>query len=295
MTDAKTWAALGRGLSEHPDDALMLLRAVRDDEGQVVDLSYEWVNATAERNAGEALQGRTVLDVYSEHDAFQLSQMKALLLSGGSARMQVTFPADGDDQRLRGHVYWLFMAAVDGDLIVCQYRDVTALRDSQRQLEHHAGHDELTGLPNRRLLWEHLDLALARLDRGGRELVVLMCDLDGFKAVNDTHGHAVGDELLRQVGPRLRSAVRPQDLLARYGGDEFVILCEDMRDGDAAALTRRVRDAFTDTFQVGGRTVRIGISIGAAVTSTRVAGDQLLLEADRALYADKLARHVPGP
>ena len=222
----------------------------------------------------------------------QQQQQQQQLAAGGSRRLELTFPLDGDDKRLHGRVYSLFMTAVDEDRLVCQYRDLTDLRDSQRRLEHNAGHDELTDLPNRRLLREHLVLALARLDRGGRTLVVLMCDLDGFKAVNDTHGHAAGDELLQQIGRRLSSAVRPQDLFARYAGDEFVVLCEDLPDGDAAALARRLSEALADPFQLGDRQVRIGMSIGTAVASQRVAGDELLREADRALYTDKLARRV---
>ena len=291
MTGETDWAALGRGLAAHPDDAFVLLRAVRDRTGAVVDLMNEWVNPTAERNAGERLQGRTVLEVYSVEDAFLLPDQRALLASGGSRCMQLTFPADGDDERLRGRVYGLFMVAVDADRLVCQYRDLTEQRELQARLEHHAGHDELTGLPNRRLLWEHLEVALARLERGGRCLAMLLCDLDRFKAVNDTHGHAVGDEVLRQVARRLRATVRPQDVLVRYGGDEFVVLCEELSAATAVGLVGRLREAAGTVFVVDGvGPVEIGISIGMAVAERPLPGDALLLEADRALYADKLAR-----
>ena len=288
MTDDEPWGALGRALAEHPDDAVMLLRAVRDPSGAITDLLHEWVNAVAERNAGEGLHGRTVLEVYSAADAFLLPDQCALLAAGGRRTMQFMFPADGDDQRLRGRVYGLFMAAVDADRLVCQFRDLTDQRHLQQQLEHHAGHDELTGLPNRRLLWEHLDLALASLERGGRSLALLLCDLDRFKAVNDTFGHAAGDDLLRQVGRRLQAIVRPQDVLARYGGDEFVVLCGDLSAADAVALVERLRAAVADAFVLdGGTQAHIGISIGLAVAHHRVAADELLREADEALYLDK--------
>ena len=282
--------ALGRGLAELPD-ALILLRALRDQEGAVIDLVHEWVNASAERNAGQPLRGRTVLDVYSAQDAFLLPDQCALLETGGSRQMQVTFPADADDERLRGRVYGLFMTAVDADRLVCQFRDLTDERHKQQELEHHAGHDELTGLPNRRLLWEHLDVALARLERGDRSLAMLLCDLDRFKAVNDTDGHFAGDQLLHQLARRLRAAVRPQDVLARYGGDEFVVLCEELSEADARALVGRLRAAADNPFVLdSGRHVQIGISVGMVVTQQRVVGSQLLQEADRALYIDKLAR-----
>lgn len=198
VTEDPFWTALGQGLAGHPDDALMLLRAVRSQAGAVIDLRYEWVNAAADRNAGDRLQGRTVLEVYSATDAFLLPDQTALLASGGWRQMQLTFPSDGDDERLRGRVYGLFMVAVDEDRLVCQFRDLTDRRSLQQQLEHHAGHDELTGLPNRRLLWEHLELALSGLERGDQSLAMLLCDLDRFKAVNGTCGHAAGDDLLRQ-------------------------------------------------------------------------------------------------
>ena len=102
-----------------------------------------------------------------------------------------------------------------------------------------------------------------------------------FKAVSDTYGHDAGYQLLQQIGRRLRSAVRPQDLLVRYAGDKFVVLWEDLPDGDAAALVRRLREALADPFQLGDRQVRIAMSIGTAVASQRVAGDELLREADR--------------
>ena len=293
--DTTTWAALGRGLSEHPDDALLLMRAVRDEAGQVVDLLHEWVNATAERNAGTALQGRTLLEVYTAHDAFLLGDMTALLETRGSRQIQVEVPLDGDDERLRGRVFSLFMTAVGEDRLVCQYRDITDLHDSQRRLEHDAGHDALTDLPNRRLLRAQLDLAVARLDRGDRRLVVLMCDLDEFKVVNDTYGHAAGDDVLRQVGRRLRSVVRPEDLLARYGGDEFLVLCEDLSDVEVARVAERLCEALAEPFPVGDRLVRVGISIGTAVASRGMASDELLGEADQALYARKLARRVQDP
>lgn len=291
MTEDPFWTALGQGLAAHPDDALMLLRAVRNQAGAVIDLRYEWVNAAADRNAGDRLQGRTVLEVYSATDAFLLPDQTALLASGGWRQMQLTFPSDGDDERLRGRAYGLFMVAVDEDRLVCQFRDLTDRRSLQQQLEHHAGHDELTGLPNRRLLWEHLELALSGLERGGQSLAMLLCDLDRFKAVNDTCGHAAGDDLLRQVSRRLGAAVRPGDVLARYGGDEFVVLCAGLSEADAAALVERLHAAVADPFVLdGGRHVRIGISIGLAVAHQRMAGDDLLRSADRALYVNKSTR-----
>jgi diguanylate cyclase (GGDEF)-like protein/PAS domain S-box-containing protein len=151
-----------------------------------------------------------------------------------------------------------------------------------RRLEQAARVDELTGLANRKELFERLDS-----EPGGGAL--LYCDLDRFKPVNDALGHAAGDELLRAVADRLRAGLRPDDLVARVGVDEFVELC---RGADAAAadqLADRIRGALAEPFAVAGTTVTIGISIGIGVGADHV-GVDLLDAADRALYRAKAAR-----
>ena len=128
----------------------------------------------------------------------------------------------------------------DGATVLC-FRDATGELHARRELEHRAMHDPLTGLPNRELLMDRLSVALARLGRQGTAVGVLFIDLDGFKEVNDAHGHAVGDELLVSIASRLRREVRDGDTVARYGGDEFVVLCEDLVHLDAAQpLARRL-------------------------------------------------------
>jgi diguanylate cyclase (GGDEF)-like protein len=168
---------------------------------------------------------------------------------------------------------------------------VTEQRALQEQLAHQALHDPLTGLANRRLFFDRLDLARARARRSGGVLGVLFMDLDGFKAINDSLGHEAGDEVLVTVAGRLRAAMRAADTLARLGGDEFAVLCEDLtgRD-DLIRIAERLTKAVGEPFQVEGTPVSVGMSIGIAVAAQPSASpDELLRQADAAMYRAKSA------
>ncbi len=167
---------------------------------------------------------------------------------------------------------------------------VAALRESQESLRAAALHDHLTGLPNRVLLEDRLHQAHLRASRQpGRRFAVLLLDLDGFKAVNDSYGHAAGDELLVEVARRLTALLRRSDTVARLGGDEFVVLL----DGVATPQWRRrvqqgVAAALARPFTVAGHTVTIGVSIGIAESDgTGTSPDRLLREGDAAMYRMK--------
>jgi diguanylate cyclase (GGDEF)-like protein len=163
------------------------------------------------------------------------------------------------------------------------------LQASRATLHHQALHDTLTGLPNRALFLEQLQLFLVRSRRRETAVSVLYLDLDGFKDVNDTLGHRAGDELLVAVADRLNSVLRAEDVVARLGGDEFVILLEDDADG-SMHVARRVSRAFDDSWIVSSGVVRIGVSIGVATTDRgETPLDELLRQADVAMYAAKAA------
>ena len=194
-----------------------------------------------------------------------------------------------------GDLLWVLLAvscATDADgrpeYFVAQIQDITAERAAREQLTHRALHDRLTGLPNRDLLMDRLAHALARAERAEGSTAVMFCDLDGFKAVNDAHGHAEGDRLLVSVASRLRRSVRPGDTVARLGGDEFVIVAEDLPDGAAVlALADRVRTALVEPVLVGGSKVVVEGSIGVAVAGTEDDAPSLLARADAAMYRAK--------
>ncbi|HMC70762.1 MAG TPA: diguanylate cyclase, partial [Mycobacteriales bacterium] len=165
--------------------------------------------------------------------------------------------------------------------------DVTEVRRVEDELRRRAVHDDLTGLPNRTLLTDRLEQALARVQRDGdRAVAVMFIDLDHFKLVNDSWGHTTGDALLRQVAERIRTAVRPGDTVARFGGDEFVVVCEVTCTDEAEQIARRVVGSLTDRFEVEDQTMYAGASVGIAVSPPASAGE-LLRFADVAMYDAK--------
>jgi diguanylate cyclase (GGDEF)-like protein/PAS domain S-box-containing protein len=173
--------------------------------------------------------------------------------------------------------------------MVSQVADITQRKQSDMMLTHMALHDSLTGLPNRTLALDRLSLALARTERHPSSVAVLFLDLDRFKVINDSLGHNVGDELLVAVASRLREAVRPSDTVARIGGDEFVVVCEDIGEiEDAARIAERIAEALSRSFDLSEDEVILSTSIGIALSSTHQdAPEDLLRDADSAMYRAK--------
>jgi diguanylate cyclase (GGDEF)-like protein len=171
--------------------------------------------------------------------------------------------------------------------LVVNARDVGERKALLDQLAHQAFHDPLTGLANRALFYDRVSHALELAHRQNRAVTVLFLDLDGFKEINDTLGHAEGDHLLRMIAARLRACARTTDTVARLGGDEFAVLVEDSAaPGSAGRLVERIREQMAFPFTLAGREVRISASIGsAAATSGGV--DEVLRHADLAMYVAK--------
>jgi diguanylate cyclase (GGDEF)-like protein/PAS domain S-box-containing protein len=169
-----------------------------------------------------------------------------------------------------------------------QVRDITDRKRAEAALEHQALHDDLTNLPNRLLLTERLTHSLARAERTATQVAVLFFDLDRFKLVNDGLGHAVGDELLVEVAHRLRASIRATDTVARFGGDEFVVVREDVHDvNEAVDFAERIAAKLGDPVAVSGRELYATASIGIALGDGTEPADQLLRDADAAMYRAK--------
>ena len=163
------------------------------------------------------------------------------------------------------------------------------LRERNKELDRVTRTDALTGLYNRRHLEERLGQIMSAARRSGRAVSVLMCDLDGFKAINDTRGHNVGDTVLRVIGERLRREVRAEDVAGRWGGEEFLVILEDTAAVDAVVVAERIRSCIgNEPIEVAGEApVQVTVSIGRAA-GTRD-GEELVRRADAALYDAKAA------
>jgi diguanylate cyclase (GGDEF)-like protein len=177
----------------------------------------------------------------------------------------------------------------EADWVAMVARDISGMKEAERRLRHLATSDHLTGLANRALFTERLDQVVERAGQTGRSVTVFFCDLDRFKQVNDLHGHGAGDDVLVEIANRLCAVIRGDDLVARVGGDEFVILCDGADDLDAlATLADRVIESVHRPIAVDDEAVQVGISIGVAVArGGRTTADRLLTAADQAMYRAK--------
>jgi len=187
-----------------------------------------------------------------------------------------------------GRAFSFMHKPIAGGGWITTYEDITDRQQAEERIIHMARHDALTDLPNRTMLRERLEYELKRVKRG-ECLAVLCLDLDHFKAVNDTLGHPVGDELLKAVAERLRRCTREPDTVARLGGDEFAIIMTGMLDpSDAAVLARRIRDSITKPYHLDGHQILADISIGISLSPIDATEPDLLLKnADMALYGAK--------
>ncbi|WP_406625467.1 diguanylate cyclase domain-containing protein [Acidovorax sp. SDU_ACID1] len=244
--------------------------------------------------SGDELRKRTVFELSDMDRREEARQFLAHRLSAHAAvfspEMEKTY------RRKDGTVLWVCEALgvvrdIQGrpEFLVAVTQDVTARKDLEARLSHDALHDALTGLPNRVMFHDRLSQVLESARRYGRRAAVLYIDLDGFKAVNDSRGHAAGDALLQQVARRLEDCVRAEDTVSRFGGDEFgIVLATVNREQDCETVALKVIQALSMPFQLQGDAVSISASAGAALYPLHgTDAETLVAHADRAMYAAK--------
>jgi len=245
--------------------------------------------------AGQGVEGRDFNDFVDTGDAPHLNLRLAQL----HAQQVASFTIDLRLRHAQGQDVW---AAVHGSLfsevgsttpcLILQVQDITARRQAEAGLHHIAFHDSLTGLPNRRRFHEQLAQALQRVhSEPKRQFGLMFLDFDRFKLINDSLGHAVGDEFLQAVARRIREQVRPQDVVARLGGDEFAILAEDLdSERYAVTLAERLLDALRLPMQIAGTEITTSASIGITFSGMGYdTPEDMLRDADTAMYKAKAA------
>lgn len=298
-------ALRGRTLAERlPDAARTLEQRALDATANGVtiadmrdpDQPLTYVNAAFERLSGyradEVLGRNCRLLQGPETDPASIAEMARAIHDGRDCWVSLV------NYRRDGTPWWneIHLAPVHDDSgslthYIGVQSDVTARVEAQERVRELAFHDSLTGLANRRRTREHLDSALARAHTAGSSVALLFLDLDDFKEVNDRFGHAAGDQLLQHVAGRLRSVARASDLLARQGGDEFLLVLTDLAE-DPVAVAERVGwqavAALSGTFEVGGEQVHVGASVGIAVAGPDDPDPHDLFQtADAAMYRAK--------
>ncbi len=253
-----------------------------------------YANAEGRRLLGPTVTGGSVDSMLvnvdeTGHDA--LRQAFAELADGRAGAADVRLVGSDDEQWMTFQGVPVFGGGLSAPIAFASTLDITNLKQAESALARQATHDPLTGLPNRRRLLESLIEALARLGQGHRTgtVALMFVDLDGFKLVNDVLGHDRGDVLLVNAAARLRNAVRAHDVVARFGGDEFVVLLQHVSDrGELHELAQRILDALTAPIHVGGEPAQVGASIGiATATGPDDDPDALIRNADAAMYRAK--------
>ncbi len=251
--------------------------------------------ATAANNAWTTLVGLTVDQTVSDgwleaiHPSdrgLALGSIRSVVTNVGALAGEWRLTATDDIEPRSVAVH---LRAAGGDDVLAVLWETTAWRQREAELLNRATHDSLTGLLTRDILADRARHALDRLARRAGTLGLMFVDLDGFKAVNDRFGHAVGDRVLAGAAANISSAIRPSDSAARIGGDEFAVLCEDFVDtNDATTMAHRVLESVRARVEVGGKVISIGASVGIAFAHGPDDSVEALLDrADRALYVAK--------
>jgi diguanylate cyclase (GGDEF)-like protein/PAS domain S-box-containing protein len=285
---ANTKLELAASVFEHAREGI----TITDSHGTIVDVNESFTRITGYTREEVIGKNPRILSSGRQDPAFYADMW-------GKLNEQGHWSGEVWNRRKDGEVYaeLLTISAVrdikgQPHQFVALFTDITAIKAHQSQLEHIAHFDALTHLPNRLLLADRLRHAMAQALRREQHLAVAYLDLDGFKAVNDHHGHSVGDQLLMTLASALNNTLREGDTLARLGGDEFVAVLIDLKDVESCApMLSRLLDTAAAPYPMGQEVLQVSASIGVAFypQDSEVDADQLMRQADQAMYQAKLA------
>lgn len=289
-----------RSLVENATDAILV---VQNGMTQFANPSATDLLCTSK----DTLAYKPLIELVHSDDRDRLSHLEPLVLKNESSPYIHSFRFNGKDNDIRWMEFRSTPINWEGNPATLNFlTDITDRKLEEEKVRHLAYYDNLTGLPNRLLFMDYLDRALASAERHGHVVAIMFLDLDGFKKINDSRGHTVGDMLLRAVADRLVKTLRKSDVvirqtpskvsnnLARFGGDEFVILLTDIKDAqDAANVAQRIMYTLSDSFLLAGHEIVITASVGVSLYPGDGEDlDTLITEADRAMYhAKELGRN----
>lgn len=273
-----------RALVDQPEVGMWQI----DPEGRIIYFNPAMRSLLAVDDS-EQLEGQPIEDFIASRHREKVKKNRQARMEGHNTVIEVELtPRSGPPCTALVHGAPIRIGeSVAGHVGTCV--DITARKQAESELRFQVLHDPLTGLPNRRLFMDRLEMALKRGRRGGTSVAVLFIDLNRFKVVNDGLGHAAGDQLLMQAADRLQESVRDRDSIARFGGDEFGIILEPAEsEEDAFNPANRIASAFGAEFSIEGVKARVGVSIGIAISSDSTQGAaELLRHADIAMYVAK--------
>lgn len=271
-------------------DAFFILECMRDAAGEIHDLRYVLLNARAERILGRLRAetiGRGICELFPEYRSNGMLATYLRVVETSESLVEERSAVANS-----GQTRWYHLQAVKlGDGLGVTVRDITTVRHAADRIRHQAMHDPLTGLTNRAGFELALTAAIAEAQQHGHVVAVALLDLDAFKPINDSFGHAAGDKALQEVATRLRDCMRPSDIVARLGGDEFVVVLPDMHYPEGAeVVARKLIAQIARPMRVDGHDLAVTISVGiSACPRDGIDAAHLLKCADTAMYQAKRA------
>lgn len=281
-------------LRESEEKYSTVVESARDGIVIIQDRVFKYANGAMAEISGypvNELKGMSFLDLFTPDQRDLIHERYELRLSGGQTPPPVyeTKIRKRDGTPMNVEISFTVIRFDGKPADMGFVRDITERIKAEEKIRKLAYHDPLTGVPNRFLFNEQFNLARARASRYGEKIAILLLDLDKFKEINDTMGHKMGDLLLQAAGRRLQQLIREEDVIARMGGDEFIILLQEVRKmRDAEAMAEKIVHAFRKPFSIEGRDLSVTTSVGVAVYPDHGGDlDLLMKNADSAMYAVK--------